>query len=149
LPWPAFDRVAAHIEGPCPRCVVALGKLGERAAPLLAGLREPPPISAAEAEEVCQFVLERVLGSDCSTTDWEPWSRSAATALDNKPPELRGYEVLMPPVGERDGWPRIGGMGVVWRVRDLQFQRPIAVKVMKAESADARRACRFLAEASI
>src|SRR5262245_15627674 len=38
-------------------------------------------------------VLERVLGLDVSTTDWEPWSRSAAPALDKKPPELRGYEI--------------------------------------------------------
>jgi eukaryotic-like serine/threonine-protein kinase len=78
--------------------------------------------------------------------DWDPpWSPS----LDKAPPDLLGYEILVPPIGERDGWPKMGGMGVVWRVLDLQFQRPLALKVMKAESANSRRVRRFLAEVRI
>jgi hypothetical protein len=62
---------------------------------------------------------------------------------------LPGYEILMTPIGERERWPKVGGMGVVWRVRDLQFQRPLAVKVMKAEGADSRRVRYFVREARI
>jgi tetratricopeptide (TPR) repeat protein len=62
---------------------------------------------------------------------------------------LPGYEILMTPLGERERWPKMGGMGVVWRVRDLQFQRLLAVKVMKAESADSRRVRYFFREARI
>jgi WD40 repeat protein len=55
---------------------------------------------------------------------------------------LPGFETL----GPIDA----GGMGVVWRVRDRQFQRPLAVKVMKSvpcdHGSDLRR---FLAEARI
>jgi serine/threonine protein kinase len=68
---------------------------------------------------------------------------------DTVPPNLRGYEILMPPTGERDPWPKMGGMGVVWRARDLQFQRLVAVKVMSAESADSRWVRYFLREARI
>jgi hypothetical protein len=150
LPQPALDLVTEHIEAHCPQCVAALDKLEERADALLADLREPPPISAAEAAEVCQGVLEHVLGPAVSTLDWHPpWSPSAATALDEAPPDLRGHKIRVPPIGERDGWPKMGGMGVVWRVLDLQFQRSLALKVMKAESANSRRVCRFLSEARI
>src|SRR5262245_31695834 len=152
LPQPDLDRVAEHIEAepPCRQCLAALEDLKDRADPLLADLREPLPLSAAEAEEVCRSVLEHVLGPAGPTMDWDPpWSPSTATALDKALPELRGYKILVPPIGERDGWPKMGGMGVVWRVLDLQFQRLLALKVMKAESADSRRVRRFLAEARI
>jgi tRNA A-37 threonylcarbamoyl transferase component Bud32 len=68
---------------------------------------------------------------------------------DEAPPDLPGYEILTPPIGEPDRWPKMGGMGVVWRVRDLQFHRLLAVKVMKAESADSRWVRYFLREARI
>src|SRR5262249_41084719 len=74
---------------------------------------------------------------------------STATALDKAPPDLHGHVILMPPIGVPDEWPKKGGMGVVWRVLDLQFQRPLALKVMKAENVDSRRVRRFLAEARI
>jgi tetratricopeptide (TPR) repeat protein len=144
----ALDRVAEHIEAPCPQCLAALEELKDRADPLLDDLREPPPLSAAEAEDACRCVLRHMLGSAVSTTDWDPpWSPSTATALDKAPPDLPGHEPLMPPIGERDAWPKMGGMGVVWCVHDLQFKRTLAVKVMKAESADSGRVRRFLAEA--
>src|SRR5215510_6167860 len=41
-----------------------------------------------------------------------------------------------------------GGMGVVWRVQDLDFQRPLAVKVIQSAVCDNLNAVRrFLAEA--
>src|SRR5262249_49792131 len=43
-----------------------------------------------------------------------------------------------------------GGMGVVWRVRDLHFQRTLAVKVMKALACDNANAVRrFFTEAQL
>jgi hypothetical protein len=147
LPEEVLNRFAEHIQVPCPRCIAALDKLEERADPLLDALREPPPISVAEAEEAYQSVLEHVLGLAVSTTVWDPpGSSSTAAALDGAPPDVPGHQTLMPQCA---GWPKVGGMGVVWRVRDLQFQRPLAVKVMKAEGADSHRVCRFLREARI
>jgi hypothetical protein len=63
-------------------------------------------------------------------------------AGDEARPYLPGHETLS----------RIdaGGMGVVWCVRDLQFQRLIAVKVMNAAGcADSHLVGRFLTEACI
>jgi serine/threonine protein kinase len=78
--------------------------------------------------------------TDSPTADYVPVG-------DEAPPHLPGYDILMPSTGKRDGWPKKGGMGVVWRARDLQFQRLLAVKVMKAEGADSRRVRCFLREA--
>jgi tetratricopeptide (TPR) repeat protein len=146
----ALNQVAEHIETPCRRCVSVLDKLDERVDPLLADLRKPQPLSAVEAEEACWAVLEHVLGSAVSTTDWDPpWNPGTATVLDEAHPDVPGHEILMPPIGEFDGWPKIGGMGAVWRARDLLFNRILAVKVMIAEGANARRVRRFLNEARI
>jgi tetratricopeptide (TPR) repeat protein len=79
----------------------------------------------------------------------EPPTADYVRVGDEAPPNLPGYKILMPPIGERHRWPKMGGMGVVWRARDLQFQRLLAVKVMKAESADSRRVRCFLREARI
>jgi predicted Zn-dependent protease len=68
---------------------------------------------------------------------------------DKEPPNLHGYEILLAPLGESDAWPKMGGMGVVWRARDLQFERLLAVKVMRAGSADSRWVRCFLREACI
>ena len=88
----------------------------------------------------CQKALHGLIGSAPDVLDMLP---EADTRLsDDAPPELPGYE----PVGRIDA----GGMGVVWRVRDLEFQRTLAAKVMKAHTCDnpyLRR--RFLAEARI
>jgi RNA polymerase sigma factor (sigma-70 family) len=79
--------------------------------------------------------------TDSPTLDYVP-------AGDEAPPNLpRRYEILKPPIGEP--WPKKGAMGVVWRVRDLQFKRPLAVKVMKTGRADSRLVRLFLREARI
>jgi serine/threonine-protein kinase len=62
--------------------------------------------------------------------------------MEEEPPSLPGYALL----GRIDA----GGMGVVWRVRDLQFGRSLALKVMSARAAlAAGRVERFIAEAQI
>jgi serine/threonine protein kinase len=66
-------------------------------------------------------------------------------ADDKALPVLPGYKIL-----EQSGWPKQGGMGVVWRARELQFQRLVAIKVMKeGDSADRHRVRLFLDEARI
>jgi tetratricopeptide (TPR) repeat protein len=139
LAQPALDGVAKHIEAPCSRCEAVLEELVDQADPLLADLRERPAITAAEAEDACRCVLEHVLGPDVSTTAWVP--PSSPSTLDRAPLDLPGYET-----------PKLlgmGGMGVVWGVRDLQFERPLALKVMKADGANSDRVCHFLDEARI
>jgi tetratricopeptide (TPR) repeat protein len=86
----------------------------------------------------CQQVLQRLVESPSGSADAFPgWLDSFA---DERAPELPGYE----PIGRIDA----GGMGVVWRVRDLAFQRALAVKVMKAKTGHSAHAVRrFLAEA--
>jgi serine/threonine-protein kinase len=71
----------------------------------------------------CQHVLQRLVGS-LPDTVVGPLPEVRPAADEEAPPELPGYE----PLGRIDA----GGMGVVWRVRDLEFGRSLAVKVMKS-----------------
>ena len=69
-------------------------------------------------------------------------SMLASDAADDVPPRLAGFEVR--------GQLGAGGMGVVWRVRDLEFGRDLALKVMKGRfSGDAGLERRFLNEAHV
>jgi serine/threonine protein kinase len=88
----------------------------------------------------CQQALDR-LGEGLSGLLF-PLLGKRGEPEDEEPPSLNGYELL----GRIDA----GGMGVVWRVRDLQFQRTLAVKVMKARPCgDPNAVRRFLAEAQV
>src|SRR5262245_26124286 len=105
----------------------------------------------------CQQALHRLVGSLPGPVGPLPESRlltlptplsdggeglKRGQAADAEPPGLPGYE----PLGRIDG----GGMGVVWRVRELQFQRTLAVKVMRSGVCDNPIAVRrFLTEARI
>jgi serine/threonine protein kinase len=85
----------------------------------------------------CQQLLDRLQvelssGLDLLLTD----------PTDDPPPRLDGYEML--------GLLGKGGMGVVWRMRELEFDRDVALKVMKTGLSgmpDLER--RFLNEARI
>lgn len=132
---PALGWIETHIEVPCPQCLAALEELKDQMSPLVAVLREPLPLSVAEIEEACQGVLSHVPA---------PASSEAANQVesDNVPPDLRECETLK----RLDA----GGMGVVWLVRDLRFQRLLAVKVLQAaRSTDPHQVRRFLDEARI
>jgi Flp pilus assembly protein TadD len=88
----------------------------------------------------CQRLLDRLIGALppglIATTG------ASGAVEEDGPPVLPGCETLGPVAA--------GGMGVVWRVRDLEFGRDLAVKVLKlSDSGDARAAERFLAEARI
>ncbi len=94
----------------------------------------------------CQQILAELLGQLTQTLVGAPPRTPSATLLqgtrdrdaallrtlraihraedaEDSPPRLDGYDVLGP-LGE-------GGMGVVWRVRDIEFGRDLALKVMK------------------
>src|SRR5829696_6797248 len=67
----------------------------------------------------CQLLLERLPGSLPREVEYI----LAIPSADDPAPRLDGYEVL--------GLLGRGGMGVVWRVRDLKFGREVALKVMQ------------------
>jgi serine/threonine-protein kinase len=55
------EDVAKHIEDSCPRCEAMLQEMDARSDPLIAALQgEPPPLSRAEADDLCQQVLQHV-----------------------------------------------------------------------------------------
>jgi tetratricopeptide (TPR) repeat protein len=88
----------------------------------------------------CQRVLEGLVGSLPDTVAGPAGPREGAA--DEEPPRLPGCA----PLCRIDA----GGMGVVWRVRDLQFQRDLAVKVMKARACDdPNMVRRFVGEARV
>lgn len=87
----------------------------------------------------CQQVLDRLVGT---LPDALLPAGSRGRVTDENSPALPGYELL----------DRIdaGGMGVVWRVRDLAFGRDLAVKVMASRGrASPWMVERFLTEARI
>jgi hypothetical protein len=91
---------------------------------------------ACHREAVTQAFLESPIlpGGDCDVPGGPG---------DEEPPDMPGYETLT----------RIDeglGMGVVWKVRDLQLKRVVVVKVMKATGSPApHRLGRFLRETCI
>jgi tetratricopeptide (TPR) repeat protein/tRNA A-37 threonylcarbamoyl transferase component Bud32 len=84
----------------------------------------------------CQNVLERLVESLPGTL---PALLPPGAVRADEPPDLPGYAIL----GRIDE----GGMGVVWRARELAFGRTLAIKVVKAGDPQAVR--RSLAEARI
>jgi serine/threonine-protein kinase len=87
----------------------------------------------------CERMLARIVGSLPGPLALALMGQSPA---DEEPPTLPGHA----PVERLDA----GSMGVVWRVHDLQFGRPLAVKVMKSAAlASPVLVERFLAEARV
>jgi serine/threonine-protein kinase len=86
----------------------------------------------------CQHLLQRLVGSMPGALA----CAELACSGDEEPPHLPDYATL-----ERID---AGGMGVVWRVRDLCFGRSLAVKVMKSWAAtDPGLVRRFVEEAQV
>jgi serine/threonine-protein kinase len=97
-------------------------------------------------EPALRHEVERLVAADTSVH--QEWSadvtRAGALPCPNpeQPADLPQLELL--------SLISAGGMGVVWRVRDTQFERILAVKVLKSALCDDANAVRrFLAEAQI
>ncbi len=87
----------------------------------------------------CVSCLDRL--EDIVASRWESGDLPLPSE-DEEVPSIAGYDVL--------GKIAAGGMGVVWRVRDTEFNRPLAVKVMKSTAAGKKsHRRRFLREAQI
>jgi eukaryotic-like serine/threonine-protein kinase len=123
LPKDICEQIAAHVPD-CPSCQHMLAQLGEGSDALLSGLRH-------------------IQGKDAATPlpDTQPTqhpSPSQASAL-RTPPE---YE-LLGEVGR-------GGMGMVFRARDIRLNREVAIKLLRDDCrAEPSVYARFVAEAQI
>jgi serine/threonine-protein kinase len=96
---------------------------------------ELAPALARRLQAVRQ--VEALVTPGGETTDWSPADQPAEPG---PPPGLPGYEVL-----GRTGW---GGMGVVYKVRNLSLKRVEAIKVIRAGGfAGPRDLARFRFEA--
>jgi tetratricopeptide (TPR) repeat protein len=116
--------------GEAPGLAEYLGRFPHLAAPLH-DLFEVHALLEAEAADTPTLVVP-----GCEAL------KKPGRALDDEPPALPGYAAL----GRIDA----GGMGVVWRVRDLRFRRSLAVKVMKSWAChNPGLARRFVSEAQI
>jgi eukaryotic-like serine/threonine-protein kinase len=88
----------------------------------------------------CQGVLDQLVGGLPDTLG--AIAGPAAQDADEEPPAVAGYTP--------EGRIGVGGMGVVWRVRDDQIGRRLAVKVMRARGRGSPALVeRFLAEARV
>src|SRR5262245_35849934 len=103
-----MSATTAATRAPCPDPQTLRKLLSDDLAPGEAGRVE----EHVGACPVCQRLLQRLVGSMPDTVVGPLPEAPAKAADDEAPPELPGYE----PLGRIDA----GGMGVVWRVRDLQ-----------------------------
>jgi tRNA A-37 threonylcarbamoyl transferase component Bud32 len=130
LPRPILARVATHVQQ-CATCEAALLKLDQQADPLLVSLREA---SLTEMSTVTT-VPEELLNAARTLR-----SRPRRTASLTGPRRIGKFDLL-----EEIG---VGSFGQVFRARDTQLDRIVAIKVLRAgRFASCEDVDRFLREA--
>ena len=132
LSRPELARVAAHVEN-CARCETALQALDGLDDPLLAHLRQPVRADVATIDCVPQKLLAaaRSVRGDGGTAGW----------LSADGPRRLGKFELLEELG-------IGSFGYVFRARDTELDRTVAIKVLRAgRLASSQDIDRFLREA--
>ena len=105
--------------------------------------REPAEVSSllGQADPEVRREVESLLAQDVSTLDHPAWENATETNVRQAiPRNLVGRYELGGQLGE-------GGMGVVYRALDTRLNRPVAIKFLSNEFADADARHRFRREA--
>src|SRR5262249_37454179 len=132
LSGPAFQRIAQHVER-CRACETALGALDDQTDSLLLRLRQSACQQAPAAEPVPQALLA-VARSFCGEH-----GLANAPPTPTTPRRLGKFELL-----EELG---VGSFGHVFRARDTELDRVVAIKLLRAgRLASREEADRFVRE---
>jgi serine/threonine protein kinase len=127
---PVLDRLAAHVEG-CTQCQTALQALDATTDPLLCGLRRGSDPNGATVDAPPAPLLAAAQAARAG--DGSAWPPGAGRRLGK-------FELL-----EKLG---VGAFGTVFRARDPELDRTVAIKVLRAgRLASQQDIDRFLREA--
>jgi serine/threonine protein kinase len=116
LPRPAFARIADHVER-CASCASTLAAFDGLADPLLAHLRQPP-----EGDSTTDPYVPPELLAVARSARGQPPKNGGPSA--DKPRRLDRFELLQE-LG-------VGSFGQVFRARDLELDRTVAIKILRA-----------------
>jgi len=131
------QETASHLEV-CADCRRRLDQLAGESEPDWSLLQRPEPVSSTAALQTLQAIARSELVSLPRRWSGTPVSQGPVLAEDHLP-DLPGYELLM--MLER------GGMGRVYKARQIELNRIVAIKMLDSEPGDSDRAARFRTEA--